>query len=97
MTLRDIPIIPTVIVAAAIATMIALGFWQIGRMEEKEALIAKAEQSARMSSEVGYPQNDEELEQRFYRRTTIACRRSQRCHHRRRDKLSRCRKAWPSG
>ena len=73
MTLRDIPIIPTVIVAAAIATMIALGFWQIGRMEEKVALIAKAEQSARMSSEVGYPQNEEELEERLYRRTTVAC------------------------
>ncbi|MEH6723965.1 MAG: SURF1 family cytochrome oxidase biogenesis protein, partial [Qipengyuania sp.] len=32
------PIVPTVIVAAAIATMIALGVWQLGRMNEKEAL-----------------------------------------------------------
>ena len=37
------PIVPTVIVAAAIATMVALGVWQLGRMNEKEALIARYE------------------------------------------------------
>lgn len=35
------PLIPTVVVLAAVATMVALGFWQLGRMEEKEALIAR--------------------------------------------------------
>jgi surfeit locus 1 family protein len=35
------PLIPTVVVLAAVATMIALGFWQLGRLEEKEALIAR--------------------------------------------------------
>jgi surfeit locus 1 family protein len=38
--IRRLPIIPTLIVAAAIATMIALGVWQIGRAREKEALLA---------------------------------------------------------
>ncbi|GAA0275202.1 hypothetical protein GCM10009127_14750 [Alteraurantiacibacter aestuarii] len=38
---RKIPIIPTIIVLAAVATMIALGFWQLGRLDEKEALIAR--------------------------------------------------------
>jgi len=38
--IRRIPIIPTIIVAAAVAAMIALGFWQIDRAREKEALLA---------------------------------------------------------
>lgn len=72
MTTR-IPIIPTVIVAAAIAVMIALGFWQLSRMDEKEALIAQAEQNMRMSSEVRYPQDGEEMDEVLYLRTTIEC------------------------
>lgn len=43
MNLRQLPIIPTIIVLAAVATMVALGFWQLGRADEKEALIAKYE------------------------------------------------------
>lgn len=35
------PLIPTILVLAAVATMIALGFWQLGRMDEKEALIVR--------------------------------------------------------
>lgn len=38
--IRRLPIIPTIIVAAAVLTMIALGIWQLQRMGEKEALIA---------------------------------------------------------
>ncbi len=68
-----IPLIPTVIVAAAIATMVALGFWQLGRMDEKAALIARAEQSLAMSAEVEYPRDPDALEGALYRRTTIEC------------------------
>jgi surfeit locus 1 family protein len=39
--IRKLPLIPTLIVAAAIAAMIALGFWQIRRAHEKEALLAR--------------------------------------------------------
>ena len=70
---RRIPLIPTIIVAGAIAVMISLGLWQLGRMDEKEALIAQAERNLRMSSEVAYPRTEVELEQRLYRRTTILC------------------------
>lgn len=35
-----LPLIPTLIVALAVATMIALGVWQLQRKGEKEALIA---------------------------------------------------------
>ena len=37
--LRKLPLIPTLIVAAAVAVMIALGFWQLRRGHEKEALL----------------------------------------------------------
>ena len=37
--LRRLPIIPTIIVALAVATMIRLGFWQIERAHEKTAQV----------------------------------------------------------
>jgi surfeit locus 1 family protein len=42
---RRIPIFSTIIVALAVATMIALGIWQLGRRAEKEALIASYQQA----------------------------------------------------
>lgn len=38
--MRRFPIIATIVVAAAVATMIALGFWQIRRAAWKEGLLA---------------------------------------------------------
>ena len=43
---RRLRLIPTIIVAAAVATMIALGFWQLRRAHEKEALIARYAKAA---------------------------------------------------
>ena len=37
---RKLPIIPTILVALAVAAMIGLGIWQLERREEKEALLA---------------------------------------------------------
>ena len=39
--IRKLPIIPTVIVAIAVAIMIALGFWQIRRAGEKDQLLER--------------------------------------------------------
>ena len=71
--MRKVPIIPTIIVAAAIAVMIALGFWQLSRLDEKEALIARAEQNLQMSSEIDYPRATGGVERVLYRRTIIDC------------------------
>ena len=38
-TMKRIPVVATIVVAAAIALMIALGFWQLQRRGEKEALL----------------------------------------------------------
>ena len=51
---RRIPIIPTIIVALAVATMIGLGFWQIRRAHEKEALLASYA-AAKDMDEIGFP------------------------------------------
>lgn len=37
---RNLPIIPTILVAIAVATMIGLGIWQLQRKAEKDALLA---------------------------------------------------------
>lgn len=37
---RKLPIIPTILVALAAATMIGLGIWQLERKQQKEALLA---------------------------------------------------------
>jgi len=39
--IRKLPLIPTLIVGLAVAAMIALGFWQLRRAGEKEALLAR--------------------------------------------------------
>lgn len=41
--IRQLPIIPTIIVVAAAAVMVWLGIWQLGRAEEKANLIARYE------------------------------------------------------
>ena len=39
--IRQLPIIPTILVVAAAGMMVWLGFWQLGRAEEKAAMIAE--------------------------------------------------------
>lgn len=38
--MRRIPILATIVVLAAVALMVSLGFWQLRRLHEKEALLA---------------------------------------------------------
>lgn len=40
------PVVPTILVALAVATMIGLGIWQLQRKGEKEALLVRYEASA---------------------------------------------------
>ncbi len=44
--MKRVPIIATIVVLAAVATMVGLGIWQIGRAHEKEALLARYEAAA---------------------------------------------------
>lgn len=54
MNWKRLPIIPTILVVAAVATMIGLGLWQISRAQWKNALLAQYE-AARTMPAIGWP------------------------------------------
>jgi cytochrome oxidase assembly protein ShyY1 len=45
---RRIPVIPTIVVAAAVAVMVALGIWQLHRAKWKESLLAQYSQAQKL-------------------------------------------------
>jgi surfeit locus 1 family protein len=51
---RKWPLVPTLLVAVAVVTMIALGIWQLQRMHQKEALLA-AYAAAADKPPIGWP------------------------------------------
>ena len=67
-----VPIIPTIIVLAAVATMIGLGIWQLARRAEKEALIARYEAAADVGEVVVFPLSGDG-EDVLFRRSQVAC------------------------
>jgi surfeit locus 1 family protein len=46
--IRRLPIVPTVVVLAAVAVMIALGLWQLKRAKWKDALLARYAEAERL-------------------------------------------------
>lgn len=69
---KRLPIVPTLIVAAAVLLMARLGVWQLHRLHEKETLVARyAENLARppVPFQALWPVKEEAL----YRRVTATC------------------------
>lgn len=71
---RRVPIFATLVVAAAVAVMIALGIWQLQRKAEKEALLAHYARAVTMSPEIPWPQAPEDYPGALYRHARIDCR-----------------------
>jgi len=71
--IRRLPVIPTLLVLAAVATMIALGIWQMRRAHEKETLLARYSAAQGLSPVVWptVPTRDERLP--LFRRATAFC------------------------
>lgn len=69
--IRKLPVVPTLIVLAAVATMIALGVWQLGRAQQKDAMqgLYRANVHAPPTSLPRIPIRDELL----FRRATAFC------------------------
>jgi surfeit locus 1 family protein len=70
--MRHIPIVPTIVVVLAALLMVRLGFWQIHRLHEKEALLARYTANAvkpPLPFVALFPVTDESL----YRRTSAHC------------------------
>ena len=68
-----IPILSTLIVAAAIATMIGLGVWQLQRMAWKEDLISRYARAETMSSAVPWPRDAAAQEEALFRASQVYC------------------------
>jgi cytochrome oxidase assembly protein ShyY1 len=67
-----LPIIPTLVVAAAVATMIALGIWQLRRADQKNELIAQFERAAQLPP-IAFPVAPPTGKAPLYRRSTAVC------------------------
>ena len=72
MTLRQLPLVPTLLVAAAVATMIGLGIWQIARAGEKQAMLARYA-AAQGLPEIAFPTMAATGEPPLYRRASGLC------------------------
>ena len=71
--MKRIPTIPTIIVLAAVAVMLRLGFWQIDRMHQKEALLAKYAAVQGSTVLVPWPSAGTDRGALEYRRTSVDC------------------------
>jgi len=71
--LRRLPILPTILVLLAIAVMIRLGFWQLDRLDQKEALLTRYATTRDLSADVPFPQSEAAAEPLFYRHARVTC------------------------
>lgn len=72
--IRRLPVVPTLLVLAAVAVMIALGFWQLDRRHQKETLLERYAMARSMSADVPFPQDKAAAEAVLYRHSRIDCR-----------------------
>lgn len=68
-----LPLLPTLVVLAAVSIMVWLGFWQLERLHEKEALLARYAQAQAMSAEVDWPRAEAVQRELLYRRARLTC------------------------
>ena len=72
MTARRIPVFSTIVVIAAVLTMIGLGIWQLGRRAEKEALLAQYAAAANEIAPVLFPIAGDGADT-WFRRSEVEC------------------------
>lgn len=70
-----LPVVATLLVLSAVAVMIGLGFWQLGRMEQKRALLERYRTAVTMNSAAPFPADALGADAVLYRHATIECRR----------------------
>ena len=70
---RKLPPVATIIVLAAVATMIALGVWQLQRADEKRALLERYRHAQTMSSAAPWPVTPAKYQGALYRHAQVDC------------------------
>ncbi|MGE3690169.1 MAG: SURF1 family protein [Novosphingobium sp.] len=73
MTIRRIPVVATLVVLAAVAVMVRLGFWQLDRLHQKEAMLARYQAASTFPAEVQLPSKREEVEAVLFRHARATC------------------------
>ena len=68
-----LPVFATIVVVAAVAVMIALGFWQLERRSQKEALLVHYARARTMSAYVVWPAAPQDYPRVLYRHARIEC------------------------
>ena len=71
--IRRLPIGPTVLVLVAVAIMMRLGFWQISRLHEKEALLARYTAAGHDPAPVPWPSDPQSARLALYRHSQLDC------------------------
>lgn len=70
--MKRLPLLPTFLVAGAVAVMIALGVWQLDRADEKEARLEQYRAAAQLPP-IAYPTTPVGEELPLYRYATAMC------------------------
>ena len=71
--IRKVPIVSALVVLIAAAIMIALGVWQLGRADEKAALLASYANADGEPGLVVFPADEKSAEPLLYRRSSLEC------------------------
>lgn len=69
---KNLPILATLIVAAACATMVGLGIWQLGRMDEKAQLLERYSAAQTSGEPAAFPFGDDGADV-WFRRSEVTC------------------------
>ena len=72
--MKRIPIVPTLLVLVAVGYMIHLGFWQLERLGEKEAMLARYAAAQASGDEVRWPEAASTTQLALYHRSRLDCR-----------------------
>jgi surfeit locus 1 family protein len=71
---KRIPILPTLLVLLAAGYMVHLGLWQLDRLHQKDALLARYTAAIADPAAVAFPTGSEaEAERALYRRSSVDC------------------------
>lgn len=74
MILKRLPLVPTLLVLAAVAVMIRLGFWQLDRLDEKQSNLNRYAAAQSITAEVPWPRQQGARQASLFRRASIECR-----------------------
>lgn len=75
MATRRVPLLPTLVVTAAVVAMIALGVWQLQRLKWKEGLLRRYHQAQAMNAHVPWPRDKAALQAALFRHSGLTCER----------------------